>query len=86
VATGGKSVDFEYYLEMYEPADKRRWGYFALKEAVSGALSPEGCGTLAVGNFENDRVLQTSRTREAEAPASTRQSPRLDRAKPLLTG
>jgi uncharacterized protein YcaQ len=22
--------DFEYYLEMYKPADKRRWGYFAL--------------------------------------------------------
>ncbi|MGZ4357826.1 MAG: DNA glycosylase AlkZ-like family protein [Gaiellaceae bacterium] len=22
--------DFEYYLEMYKPKDKRRWGYFAL--------------------------------------------------------
>ena len=22
--------DFEYGLEMYKPADKRRWGYFAL--------------------------------------------------------
>ena len=22
--------DFEYFLEMYKPADKRRWGYFAL--------------------------------------------------------
>jgi uncharacterized protein len=22
--------DFEYHLEMYKPADKRRWGYFAL--------------------------------------------------------
>jgi uncharacterized protein YcaQ len=22
--------DFEYTLEMYKPADKRRWGYFAL--------------------------------------------------------
>jgi uncharacterized protein YcaQ len=22
--------EFEYYLEMYKPADKRRWGYFAL--------------------------------------------------------
>ncbi|MPV35839.1 DNA glycosylase AlkZ-like family protein [Georgenia subflava] len=22
--------DFEYYLEMYKPRDKRRWGYFAL--------------------------------------------------------
>jgi uncharacterized protein YcaQ len=22
--------DFEYYLEMYKPAEKRRWGYFAL--------------------------------------------------------
>jgi uncharacterized protein YcaQ len=22
--------DFEYYLEMYKPADRRRWGYFAL--------------------------------------------------------
>jgi hypothetical protein len=34
-------------------------------------------GTLAVGNFENDRVLQASRTGEAEAPANTRQSPHL---------
>jgi uncharacterized protein YcaQ len=22
--------DFEYYLEMYKPKDRRRWGYFAL--------------------------------------------------------
>ena len=22
--------DFEYFLEMYKPAHKRRWGYFAL--------------------------------------------------------
>ena len=22
--------DFEYYLEMYKPKEKRRWGYFAL--------------------------------------------------------
>jgi uncharacterized protein YcaQ len=26
----GQLFDFEYYLEMYKPKDKRRWGYFAL--------------------------------------------------------
>jgi uncharacterized protein len=29
-ARAGDLFDFEYYLEMYKPASKRRWGYFAL--------------------------------------------------------
>ena len=41
-------------------------------------------GTLDVDIFENGRVLQTSRTREAEAPANTRQSPHPKGTKSLV--
>ena len=39
----GELFEFDYQLEMYKPADKRRWGYWAL---------PVLCGDRLVGKLD----------------------------------
>jgi uncharacterized protein YcaQ len=53
--------DFEYYLEMYKPASKRRWGYFALPilhdDRLVGkvdAISDRKASTLRVHAIHED--------------------------------
>lgn len=53
--------DFEYFLEMYKPKDKRRWGYFALPilhdDQLVGKLDATAdrkAGTLVVNAIHQD--------------------------------
>ena len=53
--------DFEYYLEMYKPQEKRRWGYFALPvlhhDQLVGkvdALADRKAGVLRVHAIHED--------------------------------
>ncbi|HEX6337327.1 MAG TPA: crosslink repair DNA glycosylase YcaQ family protein [Jiangellaceae bacterium] len=53
--------DFEYFLEMYKPKDKRRWGYFALPilhgDRLVGKLDATAdrkAGTLVVNAIHQD--------------------------------
>jgi uncharacterized protein YcaQ len=66
---------FEYYLEMYKPAEKRRWGYFALPilhhDRLVGKLDAKAdrkAGVLAVNAVHEDvpftRQMRTDVDRE----------------------
>ena len=62
--------DFEYSLEMYKPAPKRRWGYFALPilhhDRLVGKLDARAdrkAGTLVVNAVHED-VPFTKRVRD----------------------
>jgi uncharacterized protein len=70
--------DFEYILEMYKPAQKRRWGYFALPvlyhDRLVGKLNAKAdrkAGTLIINALHQDvRFSQTMRADvEAEIEA-----------------
>ena len=56
-----QTFDFEYFLEMYKPKDKRRWGYFALPilhdDQLVGKLDATAdrkAGTLVVNAIHQD--------------------------------
>jgi uncharacterized protein YcaQ len=61
--------DFEYYLEMYKPKDKRRWGYFALPvlhdDRLVGKLDATAdrkAGVLVVNAVHEDVRFSTATT------------------------
>jgi uncharacterized protein YcaQ len=73
--------DFDYLLEMYKPADKRRWGYFALpilhRDQLVGkldAIADRKRSTLRVHAIHEDVAFNPEMTdsvrREVEALAS----------------
>jgi uncharacterized protein YcaQ len=73
--------DFEYYLEMYKPAAKRRWGYFALPilhdDRLAGkvdAVADRKASTLRVNAVHQDirftRAITKAVHAELEALAS----------------
>jgi uncharacterized protein YcaQ len=61
--------DFEYILEMYKPAGKRRWGYFALpvlhEDRLVGKLdaTADGMGGALVINAIHEDVPFTDAIR-----------------------
>ena len=66
--------DFEYYLEMYKPAHKRRWGYFALPvlhdDRLVGkvdALADRKASTLRVHAIHEDVRFTRAMTRAVHA-------------------
>jgi uncharacterized protein YcaQ len=61
--------DFEYALEMYKPAPKRRWGYFALPilygDRLVGkldAIADRKAGALRVNAIHEDVSFSTAMT------------------------
>jgi uncharacterized protein len=66
--------DFEYYLEMYKPADKRRWGYFALpilhEDRLVGkldAVADRKASTLRVHAIHEDVRFTRAMTKAVHA-------------------
>jgi uncharacterized protein len=66
--------DFEYTLEMYKPAAKRRWGYFALPilhhDRLVGkvdAIADRKAGTLRVNAIHEDAKFTRAITRNVQA-------------------
>jgi len=66
--------DFDYALEMYKPAAKRRWGYFALPilngdELVGklDATADRSAGVLRVDAIHRDRTFSAAMTAEISA-------------------
>jgi uncharacterized protein YcaQ len=66
--------DFEYYLEMYKPQAKRRWGYFALPvlhdDRLVGkvdALADRKAGVLRVHAIHEDARFTRAVTRAVDA-------------------
>ena len=61
--------DFEYHLEMYKPAAKRRWGYFALPilfgDRLIGKLdatADRAGGVLRVAAIHQDTLFTKTMT------------------------
>ena len=66
--------DFEYYLEMYKPKDKRRWGYFALPvlhhDQLVGkldAIVDKKAGVLQVNAIHEDVRFTRAMTKAVQA-------------------
>ena len=66
--------EFEYVLEMYKPAAKRRWGYFALPvlhgDRLVGKLDATAdrkAGRLFVDAVHQDTPFSTAMTRSVDA-------------------
>src|SRR5215216_6000478 len=66
--------DFEYYLEMYKPAAKRRWGYFALpilhEDQLIGkvdAIADRKASTLGVHAIHEDVRFTRAMTKAVHA-------------------
>jgi uncharacterized protein YcaQ len=66
--------DFEYTLEMYKPAAKRRWGYFALPilhhESLVGKLdvvADRKASVLRINAIHEDMKLTRAMSRAVEA-------------------
>ena len=66
--------DFEYILEMYKPAAKRRWGYFALpvlhRDRLVGKLDAKAdrkAGTLAISALHEDARLTKAMRADVDA-------------------
>jgi uncharacterized protein len=81
--------DFEYILEMYKPAEKRRWGYFALAvlhhDRLVGKLDAKAdrkAGNLTINALQDVRFTPTMRADvEAEIEAlAAWLGPRITRA------
>jgi uncharacterized protein YcaQ len=84
--------DFEYVLEMYKPAEKRRWGYFALPvlhhDRLVGkldAMTDRKAGTLIINALHEDipftaTCVRTLRRKSKRLPpGSASESPRHER-------
>jgi len=84
--------DFEYVLEMYKPAEKRRWGYFALPvlhhDRLVGKLdarTDRKAGTLIINALHEDIpftapcVPTLRRKSKRLPPGSASESPRHER-------
>jgi uncharacterized protein len=63
----GEVFEFEYYLEMYKPASKRRWGYYALPilhgDRLVGKLDAKvdhKQGVLMVNAVHEDELFDTA--------------------------
>jgi uncharacterized protein len=66
--------DFEYVLEMYKPAEKRRWGYFALPvlhhDRLVGkldAMTDRKAGTLIINALHEDIPFTATMRADVEA-------------------
>jgi uncharacterized protein len=66
--------DFEYVLEMYKPAEKRRWGYFALPvlhhDRLVGkldAMTDRKAGTLIINALHEDIPFTVTMRADVEA-------------------
>lgn len=66
--------DFEYVLEMYKPAEKRRWGYFALPvlhhDRLVGKLdarTDRKAGTLIINALHEDIPFTAPMRADVEA-------------------
>ena len=66
--------DFEYVLEMYKPAEKRRWGYFALPvlhhDRLVGKLdarTDRTAGTLIINALHEDIPFTAPMRADVEA-------------------
>jgi uncharacterized protein YcaQ len=65
--------EFDYQLEMYKPAAKRQWGYFALPilygDRLAGKLdatADRGAGVLRVDAIHQDVPFSTTMTAAVE--------------------
>lgn len=65
-----ESFEFDYQLEMYKPAAKRRWGYFALPilygDRLVGKL--DATADRKAGAFESTPFTATSTSRKPWPP------------------
>jgi uncharacterized protein YcaQ len=66
--------DFEYILEMYKPAEKRRWGYFALPvlhhDRLVGKLDAKAdrrAGTFTISALHSDVYLSKAMRADVDA-------------------